>query len=207
MRSIVISYHLDVSPRRVLHRNVHAIVLAAGAGRRLGGRKARLCIGGETLLALHLRSLHAAGFAVTVAVHPDDVALAPGVRAVPSSAPDQAGSLALALAALPADDAPVLVVPVDMLPVAAETLARIVAAFVPGVDAVIPCFEERRGHPPLLRRTLLRAYDGGAPPLRDVLAAMVRPPLLLETADPTVVTDLDDAAAVLRATGSPPTFA
>ena len=203
----MIRYHLDVSRRRVLHRGVHAIVLAAGAGRRLGGRKARLCVGGETLLALHLRSLRAAGFAVTAAVHPDDLALAAMVRAVPSTAPDQAGSLALALAALPADDAPVLVVPVDMVPVSPDTLARIVAALAPGVDAVIPCFEGRRGHPPMLRRTLLRAFDDGAPPLRDVLAAMARPPLLLETADPTVVTDLDDAAAVLRATGSPPTFA
>jgi CTP:molybdopterin cytidylyltransferase MocA len=97
-----------------------ALILAAGKGTRMGGRKARLLIAGESLLAAHLRRALDAGCSRIVAVvHPDDVAWAsalvsnlgldsiaesttapsttPLVSVVASAEPEQAGSLARGL--------------------------------------------------------------------------------------------------------------
>jgi molybdenum cofactor cytidylyltransferase len=180
-----------------------AIVLAAGRGERLGGRKARLLVRGETLATHHVRALRAAGFTAIVVVHPDDEeSLSLFSRVVVSTEPDQAGSLALGIAACTSDV--VLITPVDALPAARATLEQLIEALGPDVDAVTPTYQGQKGHPVLVRRALLDVYERQRPPLRDVLAASRR--VLVETDDPNVLTDLDDAARVLAATGEEPRF-
>ena len=180
-----------------------AIVLAAGRGERLGGRKARLLVRGQPLWLLHVQELTAAGFNPIVVAHPDDeTSMAGEAWVVVSTEPDQAGSLALGVSAITSDV--VLITPVDALPASRATLDRLVKALGPEVDAVTPTYRGERGHPVLVRRAVLDVYGRSRPPLREVLAGCRR--VLVETDDPNVVTDLDDAARVLAATGEEPRF-
>lgn len=170
---------------------------------------------GVPLARLHAEVLRAAGWAPILVLRPDDASLFAGDGTVVlSEEPDQAGSLARGASVLRdhADDAVagpglVLVTPVDALPAAAMTLAALEAALTADVEAAVPSFEGRRGHPVLLRRRVLGVYAQGAgPPLRDVLSALGARRRIVEVPDPRVVTDLDDAAEVERATGAPPRF-
>ena len=80
-----------------------AIVLAAGAGKRMGGSKALLLVDGEPLAVLHARRLRAAGCgAVVIVTRPElvDRLRAASSSCVASEAPDPAGSLAVGLRSL-----------------------------------------------------------------------------------------------------------
>ena len=94
-----------------------AIVLAAGAGRRMGGPKALLVVEGETLLRRSTRAALAAGCAPVVAVvgpwDPDMEDL--DIRVVPNPEADEgmASSIRAGLAALPDDVEGVLLLAVD----------------------------------------------------------------------------------------------
>lgn len=189
-----------------------AIVLAAGSGRRLGGAKVGLLLGGVPIVSHHLRVAATAGCArVVVVARPEDVGWlrARGVDAAPSQAPDPAGSLAEGARALgPLDaDAPVLVTPVDVIPALPSTIRALRDALRPGLDAVTPTCGGSGGHPVILRARALAPYlDGAAPPLRDVLAALGARRLRLAVDDPAVTTDLDTVEDVARVTGGPPRF-
>lgn len=94
-----------------------AVILAAGAGRRMGGPKALLVVEGETLLRRAARAALAAGCAPVVAVvgpwDPDvadlDVLLVPN----PDADEGMASSIRIGLAALPASVEAVLLLGVD----------------------------------------------------------------------------------------------
>lgn len=178
---------------------VGAVVLAAGAGRRLGGvAKALLPIGGDTFLARVLALATAAGVRlddIVVVVGPpfgDEVgaaARALGAQVVvnPQPARGMASSVALGFAAIagrPVTAA--LLWPVDHARVSSTTLRALVAA---GVG--VPVHGGRGGHPALVARTTfagLAACTDAADGARGVLRGAL-PRLAVD--DPGVLTDVD----------------
>lgn len=132
-----------------------AIVLAAGAGRRLGGNKALMLVGGRTALARVVGSARAAGAADVIVVtghERDEVAeLARQLGAREARNPDpergMASSVRVGVAAADAT-LDLLVWPVDHPFVRSDTAAAVVAA----ADgcAVVPTHGGRGGHPVLL---------------------------------------------------------
>lgn len=159
-----------------------AVVLAAGAGTRLGGvAKALLQIGERTYLqaiaataiADDLVVVVGAPFADEVARHAREL----GARIVvnPDPARGMASSIALGFAAVAQSDVDgAWLWPVDHPAVRAETLRALEAALGPGADVARPVYEGRGGHPPLVGRALFdklahcELAPGGA---RDVIAA------------------------------------
>lgn len=142
-----------------------AVLLAAGAGRRMGGRpKPLLRRDGETLLARQIRLLAQAGvrrIAVVLGHHaapltealqqvaaPDDVDLTSVTNPAPDAGPG--GSLRLGLAALP-EAAPVLLVLLADQPLLeVEDIAAVLAAWrqrAVGVQLVVPQHAGVPGHP------------------------------------------------------------
>ncbi|MCW5637286.1 MAG: nucleotidyltransferase family protein [Rubrivivax sp.] len=118
--------------------SVGAVLLAAGAGRRLGGRpKALLQLGGVPLVMRQLVALSGAGVdevAVVLGHHADAVEAAIGpfpITLVRNPAPDdgQASSVRLGLQALsPRLDA-VIVAPVDLPLIDAQDVVALIAAY------------------------------------------------------------------------------
>ena len=176
---------------------MHGIVLAAGAGTRMGGPKARLLIGGETLLSLHVRRLREAGCTEVVAVvAPNEASIVKDAIVAISTAPDPAGSLRAGLAKVPPGD--LVITPVDVLPAKVETIAALVAALERG-DAATP----EHGHPVAIRRAALEGFTGT---LRDVLSALGDRRIRVAIDDASLARDLDEPADVEALTGAPPTF-
>lgn len=171
----------------------------------MGGRKSRLLVGDRPLAARHVERLLAAGATrVLVVLGPDDRDLdLGGARVVLSSAPDQAGSLSVALAALDDDEDSVFVTPVDALPAAVGTLSAIGAALA-SADAAIPTYRGQGGHPIAARRAVLEAGRGR--PLRDVLRDLGERCVRVAVEDANVVTDLDTPEDAERALGERPRF-
>ncbi|MDX2090070.1 MAG: NTP transferase domain-containing protein [Kofleriaceae bacterium] len=187
-----------------------AVILAAGAGSRLGGvAKALLRAGGESYLERIMRTARGAGAREVVVVvgqpygeRVSEAARAMGGIVVENPAPERgmASSVALGFAAI-ADtsvDAAWLW-PVDHPFVAHATLAWLTAAL--GTHAAAqPRFEGRGGHPPLVARTLFRALaactdsPNGA---RGVLAAA--DVVAVAVGDRAVVQDIDTPADLAEA--------
>jgi CTP:molybdopterin cytidylyltransferase MocA len=151
---------------------IHALILAAGRGARVGGPKALLTLDGETFLARVARLLRRPGVARVTAVlgHEADrvrreAALPPDVG-VTVNARYADGMLTSILAGL--DDAEaagaeaVLVHPVDHPLVDAATVDAVVAALAQGATIAVPSHGGRRGHPAGFARSAwaaLRAAD------------------------------------------------
>jgi CTP:molybdopterin cytidylyltransferase MocA len=171
----------------------------------MGGSKARLLIGGETLTALHVRRLREAGCAsVIVVLRAEDVSIAGDAIVAISSAPDPAGSLRVGLAAAP--KAITIVTPVDVLPAKIETIRALAHALDDAaIEAATPTFKGVGGHPIAARHEVLNRV--GSQTLRDVLGDLGNHRVRIEVDDPAVTTDLDDPAALLALTGAPPAFA
>lgn len=135
---------------------IHTVVLAAGAGTRLGGvAKALLRAGEQTYLQ---RIAKTAGGNLIVVVGPpfgdvvSEAAAALGARVVVNPAPERgmASSVALGFGALTGGDAAWLW-PVDHPFVEPATLRSLEAA-IGNHDVARPRFEGRGGHPPLIAR-------------------------------------------------------
>lgn len=187
-----------------------AILLAAGAGLRMGQPKALLELGGELLVLQHLRRLRAVGVEHVVVVLPPAVAqevsrrcdaqLEPGwVTWLPRETASQAHSLAEAVQALHllagSADCAVFVSPVDLKPAQEATLRLLRERLTPEVAAVTPTCAGRDGHPVLLRGALLRRYlaPSSWAPLREALEAEPSR-LRVEVDDVSVLGDFDTPA-------------
>ena len=179
--------------------SVAAILLAAGASRRMGCCKQLLALGGRTALARCLDALLQGGVdqvVVVVAPQGDEVARAAGsypVRVVRNSDPngDMAASVGTGRDALAAGATGVLIALCDYPLVSAQTISRLAQAHrLDPQGIIIPSHGGRRGHPPLVPRRLL---DQLAPPLtlRDLLRAEPQRIRQLELDDPGVLVDMD----------------
>lgn len=197
---------------------MRALLLAAGAGRRLSGCKALLELGQSSALERCLAALHGGGAALV------RVVLGHQARAVRerhdlsrcevviNSAPDrgQTSSLLAGLHAPPAIDGSridaCLLHTVDHPLVRAEEVAALLAAWeqrAPGIEVVVPSVGGRRGHPVVFGGRALRELAGLGvdEPAHQVLR---RDPgrvqhVLLQ--DPWLVRDLDDPDDLAAARG------
>ena len=136
---------------------IHAVILAAGRGARMGGPKALLTLGGEAFLSRAARLLLRPGIdAVTAVVGHDaervtrEAALPPEVGILLNARYDD-GMLGSILAGLDAADHggadAVLVHPVDHPLTEPETVDAVVAALRRGSIVAVPSHGGRRGHP------------------------------------------------------------
>lgn len=179
-----------------------AVILAAGAGTRLGGVAKALLEGRgqRTFLTTILGSARQVGlddvvvvvgppYGDAVAAHARDL----GARVIENPDPDRgmASSVAVGFAAIETDTA--WLWPVDHPDIDPATLRALVAAL--GAHAAArPVFEGRGGHPPLITRALYGSLaacadlDGGA---RTVLASADVIDVVVD--DPGCVRDIDTA--------------
>lgn len=198
---------------------VAAIVMAAGAGSRIGHRpKSLLRRDGETLLARQLRLLRAAGVAEAVVVlgHHANLIRAEleRLQAQPRYArlhwtlnpsPDDGpgSSLRCGLAALPADLDGVLVVLGDQPLLELQDVRTVLdawAARATGIELVVPLHAGQPGHPlvfgPQARRAVM-AGTGGAG-LREWRRAHPEQVQALPVDHPRCTTDIDTEADLRR---------
>lgn len=172
---------------------IAGVVLAAGAGRRMGAPKAELVVDGRRLVDRAADVLAAGGCAPVLAVVRPGTEV-PGARAVINPDPDRGmrSSLEVALDAAGTDVDALLVLLVDTPGVGADAVAAVRAAWRPGRIAVAR-FRSRRGHPIAMAPGQWResieyaAPDEGA---RAYLAA--HEGLVDEITVPGDPTDLDD---------------
>lgn len=190
---------------------VAGLLLAAGGGRRLGGRpKALLEYRGRPLVENAARVLRDGGCGP---VHVVLGAAAGEVRAraelsgyAVTENPDwQAGmgtSLRAGLAALAGSGAgAVLVSLVDQPGIGAAAVARLVAAYEAGADLAAAAYEGRRGHPVLFGAAHWAGVAAGARGdrgARDYLAAHADALTLVECADVAEPYDIDTPADLGR---------
>jgi molybdenum cofactor cytidylyltransferase len=149
----------------------HAIVLAAGAGRRFGGRKLLAPWRGAPLIQAAVQSACSAPVeTVTVVLGADAAAVRSAVERRDRSCPvvfvealewssGLSASLRAGVAALPAGAQAVYVFLGDMPCIPASILAPLAAAVLAGAPAAAPIHQGRRGHPVLLSRALLDQID------------------------------------------------
>ncbi|MBB5936212.1 nucleotidyltransferase family protein [Streptomyces zagrosensis] len=189
---------------------IAGLVLAAGGGRRLGGRpKALLDYRGRPLVERAVRALRGGGCAP--AVHVVLGAAAERVReraeltgCVVTGNPHWASGMGSSLrAGLDAVGAAahgataVLVMLVDQPGVGADAVARVIAAHRAGAPLVAAAYAGQRGHPVLFARkhwAQVAAGASGDRGARDFLRAHTRDLTLVECADIATPDDIDTPA-------------
>lgn len=185
-----------------------AVILAAGAGRRFGGRKLLAPFQGRPLVAGALDAAFAAPVRRVLLVTDGDAELVGIARdharslgrdadfdvvVAADAAEGMGASLRTGVDALPPGSDGVFVFLGDMPRIPPELPRNMVTSLVPGVEAVAPSFAGRRGHPVLFGKACfpaLRALSGdvGA---REVLAALDGRLALIDSPDPGVLFDVD----------------
>ncbi len=154
---------------------IPAVILAAGAGRRMGGPKALLVVEGETLLQRTIRTALAAGCQTVIAVVGDwDTGpLEPGTVVVrnPGAAEGMASSIRAGIAALPSTSSVALLLAVDQPALDADQLRRLLALAAKDPDRPAACaYGGSLGIPAVLPRRLFQDLlglhgDRGAKPI------------------------------------------
>ena len=178
---------------------VSGIVLAAGAGTRLGQPKAELILAGERLLDRAVRVLYDGGCHEVVAVVRPGVEVR-GAISVVNQEPDRGmgSSLRLGLGVASGDRAAIVLV--DTPGLAADAVRRVAGVTAP---VAVATYAGRRGHPVVIERPLwtdvaaLAEGDEGARPF-----LRLHPGLVAEVAcagDPSDIDTPRDLAAWLAA--------
>jgi molybdenum cofactor cytidylyltransferase len=187
---------------------LEAIVLAAGAGRRFGGRKLTAIFAGRPLIAGALDAAFAAparGVILATDGDPDLATIAWDharelgreddltIVVVTEAAEGMGASLRTAALALPADADGAFVFLGDMPRIPPEVPRALAQALREGFDLAAPRVGDRRGHPVLFGRAhfqALRALSGDAGAQRVLAQAGARLKLV-DTADLGVLFDVD----------------
>jgi molybdenum cofactor cytidylyltransferase len=141
-----------------------AVILAAGSGRRMGGPKALLRLGGETLLRRMVRVALEAGCAPVLAVVGDwdpgldDLAVQVLVNA--GAAEGMASSLRLGIATLPEETEAALILTVDQPAVDAALLNSLLALAAKDPDRPTVCaYADTLGIPAVVPRRLFAELE------------------------------------------------
>ncbi len=182
---------------------VVGVVLAGGRGRRLGGAKAMVELGGKPLIYHALQTMTAALGAVAVLAKPDtDLPSLPRTAVWLEPQPHHHPLVGIRQALALADGRPVLVCAADLPFVTAELLGRLATGSRPPATAVIA---SSHGRPqPLLGRYEQLALEL----LPDDMAAADRPlmeviselgPRLLEVDDPAELFNVNTPGDLLQA--------
>lgn len=187
---------------------LEAIVLAAGAGRRFGGRKLLASFEGRPLITGALDAAFAAPVRRVWLVTDGDPDLAVVARdhartlgheehleviVVADAAEGMGASLRTAVAALPAEAAGAFVFLGDMPRIPSDVAGALAQALAAGFDLAAPRFEGRRGHPVLFGRICFPALlalrgDAGA---RDLLSGAGERLALVDSPGAGVLFDID----------------
>jgi molybdenum cofactor cytidylyltransferase len=187
---------------------LEAIVLAAGAGRRFGGRKLLASFEGRPLIAGALDAAFAAPVGkvwlttdgdpeLTTVAHDhartlgreDDLAIV----LVKDAAEGMGASLRAAVAALPVETAAAFVFLGDMPRIPPGLAQSLVDALAAGFDLAAPRFGGQRGHPVLFGRICFPALLGltGDAGARDLLSRAGERLTLVDSPDAGVLFDVD----------------
>jgi molybdenum cofactor cytidylyltransferase len=190
---------------------IGAVLLAAGAGRRLGGiAKPLIRIEGVSLLQRQLLALREAGVDAVVvvtgferqAVEAEARALATALAYNADYAQGLASSARIGLAALGAGFDGILMALVDQPLIEAGDLAALIAAFNsrPAGHVLVPQVEGARGNPVILdelvRKRVLASAPGSG--VRDLIDREPAVAYLWQTSNARFVTDLDTPEALER---------
>ena len=181
------------------------VVLAAGAGSRLGGRaKGLIEIKGEPLIQRSLRVLREAGVDELVVVtghYRDELGQALASAMVvevtqPSDTHTQADSLRLGVSRLSENIDAVMVLPVDMPALTRQDLVALIGAYkhaAEGIEFVGPMVGTRPGNPVLFSRRVATQILQGDGDFGSGAWRHQRPDWLLEwqTGNPHYVADID----------------
>ncbi len=173
-----------------------AILLAAGASRRFGGRdKLKARLGGHSLLELAVANARTSGACRIILVSAARVRLA-GVTHVHAARAHEglSASLSAGLAALKPIEREVLIFLADM-PFASAVRLRLA----PGIDAVRPYFRGVPGHPMLVRSAIAKARLGQGD---KGLAGALSPAFARGTVGNIIDIDTPDALRRVRLHGS-----
>jgi CTP:molybdopterin cytidylyltransferase MocA len=183
-----------------------AIVLSAGASRRMGRPKALIPLpSGETFLSRIVRLSAAAGLQVVVVVGPPHGEL---IRAAPlptppvwvwNSAPERGmlSSVQAAVRSLAGGCRGALIWPVDVPLVAEGTVEALLSAGSADPDRiVVPVYEGRGGHPIWVGGAYLGTILTLSDTLRQLFQAHPHALLRLPVADPAVWQDFDTPSAL-----------
>lgn len=138
------------------------VVLAGGKGGRMGIPKARMMMEGEPLARRQAKLLLAAGCArVTIVLGFDSDRIADVLEPLPDGADvvinrqwscGQFSSLQAGLACVPPDTDQILILPVDVIGVAIETIQHLLQDGCRECDAVVPTVGGQGGHPVVISR-------------------------------------------------------
>jgi nicotine blue oxidoreductase len=194
---------------------VAAVVLAAGEGRRMGGPKALLRVGGESFLARCVRGLSRPGVGPVLAVvghQAERVAAEAGLPAGVSVVVNpryREGMLSSILCGLDAAQRQgaeaVLLHPVDHPLLTPETVDAVLAALLAGAVIAVPSHGGRRGHPGGFARSAWAALRA-APPEQGARAVLAAHPdwIVHLPGDPSCLAGIDTPADFERWIGVSP---
>ena len=187
------------------------VVLAAGAGRRFGGPKALVQLGGELLVERACRVLAEGGCQALVVVLGaaadevrDQARLPAGATIVhnPDWPTGMGSSLRAGLAALPAEAGAVVVGLVDQPLVRPEAVRRLAAAWRRGAVAAVATYRGEPRNPVLLTRPILAEVAADATGDRGARAWLRRHPAVVcsvacdDAGDPADIDTPDDLTAL-----------
>ena len=185
---------------------VCGLVLAAGEGRRLGGPKALLEVGGRRLVDRAVDVLHEAGVADVLVVSGAVALEVPGARVVdnPDWRTGMGSSLRVGIGAVGEASGAVLVMLVDTPGLGPEVVRRVLSAYRDGAAVAVATYGGRPRNPALLVRehwpeaARLAVGDVGA---RAFLAAYPQLVTTVECGDVGDSSDVDTAADLRRLHG------
>jgi nicotine blue oxidoreductase len=143
---------------------IAGLVLAAGAGRRLGQPKAELLLGGVRLIDRAVGTLQAGGCQqVFAVVRSPDVRLADATAVVNPAADDgMSSSLRAGLAALPDDTEAVVLTLVDLPDVSSGEVRAMIGWYRNAASIVVVRRAGLRSHPVLVARRWFTAFASAA---------------------------------------------
>ncbi len=189
---------------------IAGIILAAGAGRRMGSPKALLRLDGKTFFDRMVAALECCCEPVIAVLGHHEEAVRRGVRSaaavrfVVNPDPDRGmlSSLQCGLRAVPSEAAAAIFCPVDYPLVKAATVRALAEAFraQPAAAVIVPAFRGRHGHPVLVGRPVigeLLALASEASP-REAIRRFREATLYVETGDPGILRDVDTPADLRR---------
>jgi len=176
-----------------------AILLAAGKSRRMGSCKQLLPLGDGTVIGRCIGALAKGGAGeIVVVVSEEGQGVVEEARKYPVTIvvnPDSGGDMASSVRAgrdaLTSGASGVIVCPCDYPLVSAGTISRLIEEHGHSPENIIvPCHQERRGHPLLFPRSILSELENDLI-LRDLVRRDSNRIRCFEAGDPGVLLDMD----------------